>query len=165
MIALLWALLFLFADKKNRSEKLRVRASLILMTTALILSLTQPHTETSLMKFTPQASFWPEAAHCIGVGFLASALASLIIGFGAFFFWPSPNRRWRIVLAGLASLSGVAALTLHCMGPLYSHTFVAHWGQAILFFPLSFLLQSILFRIAIQPILSDRTNIKNLSRL
>jgi hypothetical protein len=117
-----------------------------LLTLALGLSLLQPQTPASLLKFQEPGRFWPENFHCLTLGVLASACASVILTAGTFWWLPLPNRRWQLACAGVSGICGVAALTLHCMGPLLSHVVISHWGQIFIIFPFAYGLQRALFR-------------------
>jgi hypothetical protein len=47
------------------------------------------------------------------------------------------------------------------MGPLVSHTLIAHWGQTAIIFPLAYLQQRFLFKLQVKKIFPSSTDIKN----
>lgn len=139
---------------------LAVFAVLILLASTL-----QPQTEVSLRKFQPAGSFWPENLHCLLIGLLASGLASLWLDL-AFYKWlPTPNQRWQGIASLTAGATGLLALTLHCMGPLWSHIAVSHWGQALVLFPVAALQQRWLFRRRMNQVVGGRSALKSIEKL
>ncbi len=129
----------------------------------LAVSLVQPQTPVSLSKFQDPERFWPENLHCLGIGVGVSSLISLLLSWLAWKSLPLPNRRWQRIFALLPGLGGLLALTLHCMGPLFSHTLIAHWGQVAIVLPLAYLQQRLLFRRQMEKVLGGSS--KSLKRI
>ena len=141
------------------------RALLALTVLILGLSLLQPQTPASLQKFQDPARFWPENFHCLALGVLASAGASVLLTAATFWWLPMPNRPWQLACAGAAGLCGVAALTLHCMGPIWGHVVIAHWGQIFIIFPIAYGLQRALFKLRLARFLPKGRSLQNLDSL
>lgn len=110
---------------------------LVLILIFAVLSFIQPQTSASLAKFADPEDFWPENFHCLVLGWIVSFICSTVISALTATALPSPNFRWQLVFAALSGMCGVSALTFHCMGPLASHTLLAHWGQSLLVFPVA----------------------------
>lgn len=136
-----------------------------LLAIVLLLSLGQPQTPISLDKFSSPEKFWPEALHCLFLGIIGSFIASTVLIVFLLKFLPTPNRNWQRVCALVAGICGLATLTFHCMGSLVSHTLVAHWGQALLIFPIAFLQQRLLFKNQINKVFGKNTKLKQLEKM
>lgn len=130
-----------------------------------VLSFVQPQTPVSLRKFLPPESFWPEALHCFALGTGASLLACAALGLLFWKAWPLPNRRWQRLLALVPGLCGIIALTYHCMGPLWSHVAVAHWGQALLILIPSYALMRAIFRRQTAGLVGTGTGLRDLDEI
>jgi len=151
--------------KSEKPWSWKIKAILIFSALALGLSLVQPETPISLSKFQNSNRFWPETFHCLALGLFCSFIASIILTLIVFKFLPTPNQRQQMLCAMISGLCGLTALTLHCMGPLLSHTFIAHWGQAALIFPIAYFEQKACFAIVIKKTLYQNKSLKNISKL
>ena len=151
------------SQKINNNIKVALLTGLLAL--MMVVSLSQPQTENSLAKFRPYLSFWPETFHCLALGLLSSLFASFILTVLIFRFLPLPNKKWQVICAVVSGVCGLATLTFHCMGPLWSHIIIAHWGQAVLIFPVAYFQQRFFFSVRIKNSLGQISEIKNIAKI
>ncbi len=137
----------------------------VLFVIAGIASFGQPYTEFSVSKFQDPARFWPENLHCFLLGAAIGGLMTVLLSAVLALRFPSPNRIWQYGIAFASGLTGVAALTFHCMGAWKSHILIAHWGQALLIGVLSFAFQRLLFLSRIRSALGSASSLRDLSSI
>jgi hypothetical protein len=164
MLVIVASLPWLYATQLI-SKKRKWVLFFMLSAVALIISLIQPQTPVSLHKFEMPERFWPENFHCLALGIVVSFIASLVLSVFTFLILPAPNRKWQRACSWIAGLCGLSALTFHCMGSLWSHTVIAHWGQAVLIFPFAYFQQRLLFRFQMKRILGQTQHLQNLEKI
>ncbi len=145
-VVMLPVLFFLFVYSEVRIQ-LRTRLYFlgVLFVLSFLFSFMQPQTEVSLAKFETVLRFWPETRYCFFLGLGIGVVGISVINFVVWKFLPLPNRIWQVGLSATCSLFAVTGLSFHCMGALKMHVLIGHWGEALVLFATSMLVQRLLF--------------------
>lgn len=155
---------FLYADRKY-SHKTKWLVYGVLFSLGVVASFSQPQTVVSLGKFHSPERFWSETLYCFSLGLVLGGMGTILISTLAWKFFPVPNQLRQFSIAAVSALFGVAGLTFHCMGALKTHILIGHWGEALLIFIFSLLVQRLLFVRKVKSALSLTHSTKGLYKV